>query len=80
MLIRRILFVLGAIAGCLTFVLSLAFSLSSKNIDFLSACVRAVTAGGAIIILTWLLSGIVEKLGESPRRDKTVEDIQQAAE
>lgn len=63
MALRRIFFQFGALAGCVGCGLTLWWALTQHNLDFLQASLRALGAGAAILFISLIISGIIEKLG-----------------
>ena len=63
MYLRRMIILLGIVSGCVTFILTLWRALSAWELDLLQASVRAIAAGGAVILFSLLLQGIIIKIG-----------------
>ncbi|HOF90132.1 MAG TPA: hypothetical protein PLZ36_18810 [Armatimonadota bacterium] len=63
MLLKQIIMQIGLLAAALTCGLLLWRLLSHGGTDILDAALRAVVAGLAVVILTLILCGIMDKLG-----------------
>lgn len=64
MVLRRMLFQVGILAGCVAFIVTLWLTLSGHNFDILQACFRAIGAGVATVSFSLLISGLIIKLGD----------------
>ncbi len=67
MVLRRIVYQIGVLAGLATFLLTLWVATTRWELDLLAATVRAIGAGAVVVAFAVCLSGVIVKLGGPDR-------------
>ncbi len=62
-MVRRMFVQMSVIVGCISVGLTLWFSLTQYQLDFAQASLRAVGVGLAVMAFSFIISGVIEKLG-----------------
>ena len=62
-MLRRIFVQMSVIVGCVAVGGTLWYTLTQSHVDFIQASLRAVGVGLAVMAFSFMISGVIEKLG-----------------
>lgn len=62
-MLRRMFVQMSVIVGCAAVAGTLWYTLIQSQVDFIQACLRAVGVGLAVMAFSFIISGVIEKLG-----------------